>query len=177
MEIGKSIRKLRLQKGLTLEELASRSELSKGFLSQLERDLTSPSIATLEDILEALGSNLAEFFSDAKDEQLTFGKNDFFTSEKEGYAITWIVPNTQKNEMEPILLELPAGGESFELAPHTGEEFGIVLEGTVALICDGKRYPLRRGETFYLHGKTFHRLKNERKTTARILWVTTPPLF
>lgn len=177
MEIGKSIRKLRLQKGLTLEELASRSELSKGFLSQLERDLTSPSIATLEDILEALGSNLAEFFSDAKDEQITFGKNDFFTSEKEGYAITWIVPNTQKNEMEPILLELPAGGESFELAPHTGEEFGIVLEGTVALICDGKRYPLRRGETFYLHGKTFHRLKNERKTTARILWVTTPPLF
>lgn len=177
MEIGKSIRKLRLQKGLTLEELANRSELSKGFLSQLERDLTSPSIATLEDILEALGSNLAEFFSDAKDEQLTFGKNDFFTSEKEGYAITWIVPNTQKNEMEPILLELPAGGESFELAPHTGEEFGIVLEGTVALICDGKRYPLRRGETFYLHGKTFHRLKNERKTTARILWVTTPPLF
>lgn len=177
MEIGKSIRKLRLQKGLTLEELASRSELSKGFLSQLERDLTSPSIATLEDILEALGSNLADFFSDAKDEQLTFGKNDFFTSEKEGYAITWIVPNTQKNEMEPILLELPAGGESFELAPHTGEEFGIVLEGTVALICDGKRYPLRRGETFYLHGKTFHRLKNERKTTARILWVTTPPLF
>lgn len=177
MEIGKSIKKLRLQKGLTLEELASRSELSKGFLSQLERDLTSPSIATLEDILEALGSNLADFFSDAKDEQITFGKNDFFTSEKEDYSITWIVPNTQKNEMEPILLELDAGGESFELAPHTGEEFGIVLEGSVVLICDGKRYALRRGETFYLHGKTFHKLKNERKTSARVLWVSTPPLF
>ena len=177
MEIGKSIKKLRMQKGLTLEELASRSELSKGFLSQLERDLTSPSIATLEDILEALGSNLADFFSDAKDEQITFGKNDFFTSEKEDYSITWIVPNTQKNEMEPILLELDAGGESFELAPHTGEEFGIVLDGSVVLICDGKRYPLRRGETFYLHGKTFHKLKNERKTPARVLWVSTPPLF
>ncbi|MBR6677758.1 MAG: helix-turn-helix transcriptional regulator, partial [Oscillospiraceae bacterium] len=63
MDIGKSIKKLRLQKELTLEELASRCELSKGFLSQLERDLTSPSIATLEDILEALGTNLAEFFS------------------------------------------------------------------------------------------------------------------
>jgi transcriptional regulator with XRE-family HTH domain len=177
LEIGKSIKKLRLQKGLTLEELASRSELSKGFLFQLERDLTSPSIATLEDILEALGSNLADFFSDAKDEQITFGKNDFFTSEKEDYSITWIVPNTQKNEMEPILRELDAGGESFELAPHTGEEFGIVLDGSVVLICDGKRYPLRRGETFYLHGKTFHKLKNERKTAARVLWVSTPPLF
>ncbi|MGM9662391.1 MAG: helix-turn-helix domain-containing protein [Oscillospiraceae bacterium] len=177
MEIGKSIRKLRLQKGLTLEELASRSELSKGFLSQLERDLTSPSIATLEDILEALGSNLADFFSDAKDEKFTFRRSDFFSSEKEGYSVTWIVPNTQKNQMEPILLELPAGGESFELEPHTGEEFGVVLEGSVVLVCDGKRHVLRRGETFYLHGKTFHRLKNERQTRARVLWVSTPPLF
>lgn len=177
MDIGKRIRQLRLQKELTLEELASRSELSKGFLSQLERNLTSPSITTLEDILEALGSNLAEFFSDAKDDQVTFGKNDFFRDEKDDYAVTWIIPNTQKNEMEPILLELKPGGESFELSPHTGEEFGIVLEGSVVLICDGKRYPIRRGETFYLHGRTFHRLKNERKTTARILWVSTPPLF
>ena len=177
LDIGKSIRQLRLQKELTLEELASRSELTKGFLSQLEHNLTSPSIATLEDILEALGSNLADFFSDAKDEQFTFGKNDFFVSEKDAYTVSWIVPNTQKNQMEPILLELPAGGESFELAPHTGEEFGYVLEGSVVLLCDGKRYPVRRGETFYLHGKAFHRLKNERKTAARVLWVSTPPLF
>ena len=82
-----------------------------------------------------------------------------------------------KKNNEPILLELPAGGESFELSPHTGEEFGIVLEGSVVLLCDGRRYPLRKGETFYLHGKTFHRLKNEKKTAARVLWVSTPPLF
>lgn len=178
MDIGKSIKRLRLQKELTLEELASRCELSKGFLSQLERDLTSPSIATLEDILQALGTTLAEFFSAERDEtRLTFSRGDFFSSEKDGYAVTWIVPDSQKNRMEPILLELPAGGESFELAPHSGEEFGMVLEGAVVLLCDGGRYPLRRGETFYLHGKAFHRLKNERKTTARVLWVSTPPLF
>ena len=64
MEIGSKIKRLRAQQGLTLEELASRCELTKGFLSQLERDLTSPSIATLADILEALGSSLSEFFSD-----------------------------------------------------------------------------------------------------------------
>ena len=79
--------------------------------------------------------------------------------------------------MEPILLELPAGGESFEVEPHNGEEFGYVLEGSVILECDGERSVVRRGETFYLHGKTFHYLKNERKTTVRILWVCTPPLF
>ena len=66
MDIGQKIRQLRTQNNLTLEELASRSELTKGFLSQVERNLTSPSVSTLEDILEALGTDLASFFKDSK---------------------------------------------------------------------------------------------------------------
>ena len=57
MDIGNKIKQLRTRQGLTLEELASRSELTKGFLSQFERDLTSPSIDSLSDILEALGTD------------------------------------------------------------------------------------------------------------------------
>ena len=60
MDIGAKIKRIRLSNQLTLEELANRSELTKGFLSQLERDLTSPSVATLENILEALGTNLKD---------------------------------------------------------------------------------------------------------------------
>lgn len=78
MDIGHKIKQLRIQKGLTLEELASRSELTKGFLSQMERNLTSPSIATLNDIVEALGSSLSEFFREDKEEQIVFHKKDFF---------------------------------------------------------------------------------------------------
>ena len=77
MDIGHKIKQLRIQKGLTLEELASRSELTKGFLSQMERNLTSPSIATLNDIVEALGSSLSEFFREDKEEQIVFHKKDF----------------------------------------------------------------------------------------------------
>lgn len=177
MKIGNKIKQLRTQKGLTLAELASRCELTKGFLSQLERDLTSPSIATLSDILEALGSSLAEFFREDKNEKFIFGAQDFFVDERESCTLNWIVPNTQKNEMEPLLLELPQNGESFEVQPHSGEEFGYVLKGKVNLICDGKRYTLREGETFYLTGKSFHKLINEGKTTAKVLWISTPPLF
>ena len=72
---------------------------------------------------------------------------------------------------------LPVGGESFTVEPHDGEEFGYVVEGSVVLGCDGEEHPLRRGETFYLHGRSFHLLKNVRKTTTRVLWVSTPPLF
>ena len=177
MDIGNKIKQLRTRQGLTLEELASRSELTKGFLSQLERDLTSPSIDSLSDILEALGTNLSEFFQEDKNDQFVFRSEDFFVDERENCTVNWIVPNTQKNQMEPILLELHAGGESFEVEPHNGEEFGYVLDGSVILECDGERSVVCRGETFYLHGRTFHYLKNERKTTARILWVCTPPLF
>lgn len=61
MNIGEKIKRLRKKNGLTQEELADRCELTKGFISQIERDLTSPSIATLVDILESLGTNLQEF--------------------------------------------------------------------------------------------------------------------
>ena len=74
MEIGEKIRQLRILNQLTQEELANRCELSKGFISQLENDLTSPSIATLIDILQCLGTNLKEFFSDDEEEQVVFRK-------------------------------------------------------------------------------------------------------
>ena len=66
MKIGAKVKELRVQKGLTQEELADRTELSKGFISQLERDLTSPSIATLMDILQALGTDLKDLMKNRK---------------------------------------------------------------------------------------------------------------
>lgn len=177
MDIGHKIKQLRTQNGLTLEELASRSELTKGFLSQLERNLTSPSISTLEDILEALGSSLSDFFKEEKDEQVVFQKKDFFVDEREECTINWIVPNTQKNDMEPILVEIPCGGKSFSVNPHGGEEFGYVTEGSVTLVAGEKKYNIKKGETFYMTGKDFHYFVNEKKTAAKIIWVSTPPLF
>ncbi len=78
MDIGNKLKELRVLKGLTQEELADRSELSKGFISQLERNLTSPSITTLMDILQCLGTTIGEFFTETPDEQIVFGKQDYF---------------------------------------------------------------------------------------------------
>ena len=177
MDIGKKLKELRLQNELTLGDLASRSELTKGFLSQVERNLTTPSIATLADIVEALGSNLSEFFHEEEEKQIVFSKQDFFVDEQEDYQIEWVIPNAQKNQMEPILLELPEGGESFTVEPHDGEEFGYVLEGAIILMVGEEKHIVHKGETFYLSGKSRHYLKNEKKTTAKVLWVSTPPLF
>ena len=69
MDIGEKLRLLRIRRGLTQEDMADRCELSKGFISQVERNLASPSIATLTDMLECLGSSLSQFFSEDKDEK------------------------------------------------------------------------------------------------------------
>ena len=83
MDIGEKIKRMRIEKQLTQEELANRCELSKGFISQVENNLTSPSIATLIDILEILGTNLREFFNEIDDERISFTKDDMFETEDE----------------------------------------------------------------------------------------------
>ena len=179
MDIGYRIKQLRTKNNLTLEELASRCELTKGFLSQLERNLTSPSIATLQDIVEALGTTLAKFFQEETEEKLVFTDDDYFVDEREECTINWIVPNTQKNEMEPILLELPPQGRSHEVAVHEGEEFGYVLSGRIKLVNldTGKVYIVKKGQTFYIKGSFSHCLKNDSAQPARVLWICTPPIF
>ena len=160
MNIGSKIKRLRQANGLTLEELANRSELTKGFLSQLERDLTSPSVATLEDILEALGTNLQEFFSEKPAEQIVFKKDDFFINEQDDYIISYIIPNAQKNEMEPILIELDKQKQSMIIDPHEGQEFGYVVQGKIKLIYGDNEFILKKGETFYLKGLVSHYIVN-----------------
>lgn len=179
MKIGEKIRTLRLRNALTQEELAERSELTKGFISQVERDLTSPSISTLVDILEALGTDLTEFFVSRQPEKTVFTEDEFFetTHEEYGYTLEWVIPNAQKNRMEPILLTLPQGARSKAVAPHEGEEFGIVLTGSIQLQTDGSSQTVRKGQTFYLRGNDTHWLENTKKKTAQILWVSSPPIF
>ena len=178
MEIGDKIKRLRLQRGLTQEELGARIELSKGFISQLERDITSPSIATLMDILEALGTDIASFFHETVDEKIVYGREDMFVKEQDdGVTIRWLVTNAQKNALEPILVTLPAGGETVPDDPHEGEEFGYVLAGSITLLLGEKAHRVHRGDSFCFRPNCVHSLKNPGKREALVLWVSTPPSF
>jgi len=180
MNIGSKIRQLRMENGLTQEELADRCELTKGFISQVEREMTSPSIATLQDILEALGTTLSEFFAEEEDEKIVFTSEDFFEKYDEDYKmkIYWIVPNAQKNEMEPILVELEPGGLTYRHTPHPGEEFGYVLDCEIELIYGKKKLLVKKGESFYIFPNKEHYIKNKSTNkTAKILWISTPPSF
>lgn len=179
MDIGAKIKAIRLQRGLTQEELALRCELTKGYISQLENDIASPSIATLIDILNILGVNLQTFFTEPKKEKIVFGKNDFFESVNGDGNNLWLIPNSQKNEMEPIILELPEGGESDLRLPFEGEEFGYILEGKIEIELGNEKflYKAKKGEAFYIDGKYEHKIRNIFNGRSRLIWVTTPSNF
>ncbi|SCL94581.1 helix-turn-helix domain-containing protein [Sporanaerobacter sp. PP17-6a] len=179
MKIGDKIKRLRIKNSLTQEELAERCEITKGFISQVERDLTSPSIATLVDILDGLGTNLKDFFNETEDEKIVFSQDDAFVTENEEYKyiLKWVVPNAQKNLMEPIFVEIQPGGSTKEDSPHEGEEFGFVISGHVFIHIGNEKYKLKKGESFYFKANSNHYISNEGKHVAKLIWVSTPPSF
>lgn len=179
INIGEKIKYLRQANGLTQEELADRCELTKGFISQLERNMTSPSIATLIDILDSLGTDLPAFFQEQAVDQIVFSRQDYAVKEDNemGHEICWLIPNAQKNQMEPIIVTLHPGGQSNEDHPHEGEEFGFVLEGQIIITIGQRKIRARRGDSFKISPTEPHMLSNPGKRIARVLWISTPPSF
>jgi transcriptional regulator with XRE-family HTH domain len=179
LKIGERLKRLRMINSLTQEELASRADLTKGYISQLENDATSPSIATLKDIIDVFGVSMQEFFSETVDEEIVFGKDSRVqaSDDDDGIKVELLVPGAQNREMDPVLVTLVPGEEMKEQPFHEGEEFGYVLLGKVQLKLDEKIYIIKKDECFYFTSDKKHAVKNIGKGAAKILWVVTPPTF
>ena len=177
MDLGGRIKQMRNQLGLTQEELADRCELTKGYISQLENNLNSPSIATLTDILSALGSNLSEFFREETAEKVVFSKEEFIEKDADGMLWKWLIPNAQKNMIEPVLVELCENVSTAVDIPHEGEEFGYVLEGKISVILGNKQHICKKGEAFYYTANKPHYIVNKGRGKTKFVWISTPPNF
>lgn len=178
MSIGERIRMLRQAKNLTQEELAIRAGLTKGFISQVERNLTSLSVESLIGILDALDEKPSTFFDETFDEKVTFRVKDRVDLEMENVrSFKVLVPAAQNRRMDPALLELDPGEKTPDEEPHEGEEFGFVLSGGIELFYGGKTYKLKKGECFYFRANRRHYIVNRKKKRAQLLWVSSPPNF
>jgi len=179
VKIGERLKRLRMINSLTQEELASRADLTKGYISQLENDTTCPSIATLKDLLDVFGVSLQEFFSEQSEAEVVFGAKARVRPTEDDGALTveLLVPGAQGREMDPAMVTLAPGAELEEQDFHEGEEFGYVLAGRVRLRLDDKAYTVKKDECFYFASDKRHSIKNIGKGPAKILWVVTPPIF
>lgn len=177
MVLGDKIKQLRLQCDFTQEELADRCELTKGYISQLENDLTSPSIATLIDILSALGTTLSEFFTEEEEIKIIFKEKDYIDKIGDGLTQNFLAVNAQKNLMEPLRITLKPDCATEEDVPHEGEEFGYVLEGEIVIHLGNKKYVCKKGESFYFKADKKHYIINTKQKIAKFIWVSSPPTF
>ncbi|MCR5307772.1 MAG: XRE family transcriptional regulator [bacterium] len=175
MDLGNKIKERRILLNLTQEELADRCELTKSYISQLENNKTSPSLETLTNILEILGTDLSTFFHEEEDKQIVFNDNDYYVCDYKGYNITWLVPNSQTQAMEPILITLEEKQKTTEDMPHDGEEFGYVLEGEIFVYYGNTKKRVKKGESFYYKTDKVHYIESIKK--SKVIWVSCPPNF
>ena len=172
MKIGAKIRRLRKLRGLTIEELADNANLTKGFISQLERDLTVPSVLTLKQILDVLGIQLSSFFSDITEhEKNIFSLKDrVIEASTRNYRIEKLIPKLKYLEMEPVLLTLEPLIE-YKKQFEEDEGFGFVVKGNLEIKVNDERKIIKRGDCFYLFFDSTLYLKNLSKKNAEILIV------
>jgi len=176
VEIGRKIKTLRLQKGLTQEELGERTDLSKGFISQLERDLNSPSIETLFSILEVLGSSPKEFFDSPKKlTKVVYTEQDqtIYTNEELQYDIRWLISRSNENEMDPVLIKLEKNGSFKAYEPSESETFIYVLKGKIELCIGQKKWFVSEGDSAYFEAIDHHQISNVADNESEFLLVAT----
>ncbi|UDI78629.1 helix-turn-helix transcriptional regulator [Staphylococcus taiwanensis] len=175
MQIGSKLRNLRRQKNLTQEELAERTDLSKGYISQIESQHASPSMETFLNILEVLGTSPSDFFKDKSKTKVLHTKNDrtIYDEYDRGYILNWLVTNSNEFEMEPLILTLRPGASYKYFEPSESDTFIYCLEGCVTLTLGKSQYRANEEDVLYFRANEIHQLHNETSNVVKILIVAT----
>lgn len=179
--LGERLRSLRRRRGLTLVELSKASGVSVGMLSQIERDLSSPSIRTLQRLSVGLGVPIGWFFSSApKDPEavpwiLRRAARRVLALNQNGVTKELLAPPGD-GAIELLLVTIEPGGSSGEAAySHVGEDAGLVLEGSLRIEVDGQWQTLGAGDAFRFPSQKPHRFDNPGSVRTVVLWALTPP--
>ena len=177
-DLGKRIKELREERELTLKGVADITGLSIGFLSQIERNITDPSIASLKKIAEALGVKLKEFFETNPEKKIVIRKEERSKLLVSGSKIVYeILAPAFDRKMEPILKTVEPQATSGQVEGHEGEEFALILEGCLEVCVGDDVYELCEGDSIYFSANQPHLYKNPGKDKCVCFWVVTPPTF
>lgn len=180
--LSERIRGLRKRQGLTLAELARRSQLSVGYISQLERDLSRPSVDTLLKIGRCLGVNIQWFFStktevSEADAGYVVRKESRQNIHYDDGIYDQLLTPSPSGQIEMVHSRFPPGAYNHTSYTHDGEEVGYVLTGAFELWVGEKHFFLSEGDSFRFASDEPHRYGNPGQTDAVVLWVITPPTY
>lgn len=182
---GARIRSLRKLKGMTLMQLSQRTGLSHGYLSQIERGISQPSVSTLVEIAQTLGVTMQWLFSDPKrnavdegrerDERLV-RKHERVEIEYQDGIVDQLLTPRSNNNLELIYSTYPPGTRS-EPYSHRGHEAVLVLEGSMEVDVADDSYRLEAGDCLSFTSSEPHAHRNVGNGSAKVLWFITPASF
>jgi transcriptional regulator with XRE-family HTH domain len=180
LAVGMRLRDLRRKANLSLETVASRSDLSVGFLSQIERGLSSPSLRVLATLADMFGVGIAALFGNQGSDQsaqqgviIRAAERAELKLWRSGISKQLLNPTGADSKLNLFLVDMePGGSTGEELYTHDGEEAGLVLEGEMTLTVDDETWRLKTGDSFRFASRRPHRFGNPAKRAkAVVLWV------
>lgn len=179
MEFGAKIRKLRQEQSISIEQLAEMTKLSTGLISQVERNITGPSVTTLWKIAKALNASINYFFDEYEEMdpvvRKDMRKKIILPNSKVTYEL--LSPNL-KGKIEHLLVEIEPGQyNTKELISHEGEECGYIIKGILKVKLGDKEYILQEGDSIYFDSNIPHRYVNAGDERVISIWAMTPPSF
>lgn len=180
-DVGVTIHRLRTARGLSLKDLAARSGLTQSFLSQVERDLTSPSVASLRKVAQAFGVPLAALFQGPaapSDRVVRRAERRQLVHPGKQWRDYLLTPNL-KGKLQVILSVIePGGGSGDEPYAHdSDEECVVILHGQLDFWVGADRYLLEEGDSIVFESRIPHRNRNPGPARTEVLWITTPPSY
>ena len=180
--VGKAIRTLRKEKGLSLRELSQLSGLSTGFLSMVERGRSSLALTSLNNVAKALDTDLADLFASERKVRVSHPLPHVSRAKEDGrlsiassqrvYKV--LSPRAPGLVFEPLLVTVGPNSDLEELYSHEGEEFAYVIEGELIFAVDSEEYRLGPGDSIHLLPTVPHAIRNDTEEPAKVLWVLTP---
>jgi len=177
--LGEKIRLKRIEKAMSLKDLAEASGLTSGFISQIERDLAEPSITSLRKVAEALEVAVFHFFIEEMNENPVVRKHERQPIQFPGSKVSYELLSPDLNrQMETFLGKLEPGGVTCdEPMAHAGEEVIFVLEGEMLIRIGNTTYNLSEGDTIYYYANIPHQIENPGKHLLSFISTITPPRF
>jgi transcriptional regulator with XRE-family HTH domain len=178
--LGERIRTRREARGESLRQLAEATGLTQSFLSQVERDLTSPSVASLRKIAESLATSIGTFFAGGSPNGRLVRKDarPVLVHPKRRWRDSLLTPSL-KGKLQVIWTEIePGGGSGDEPYTHdSDEECVVVIRGRLDFWVGDEHYRLKTGDALTFESRIPHKNRNPGPGRTQVLWVMTPPSY
>lgn len=177
-DLGVNLRERRKVLGLTMQFVADSAGLSVGFISQVERGLTAPSLGSLASISEVLGTNISSFLQQPRsNEQTTRGVNrPNYSVGNADVSYERLSTTFEDSKLHSVIVHEPPGHRA-EPISHRGEEMFFILDGEISVEIEGVTETLRKGDSIHFDSHRVHSTWNHTTKPASILWCGTMDIF